>query len=85
MTKINGVDEEIESRVCINCFGLRLDFAPNNSSPSKVDVPIPTGIVKRRSNAINKAGVTLPIDALMINDIDLYEKLQQPLYEESYR
>ena len=45
------------------------------------------GTVRRRNvtSAKGKSPVTLPIDALMRNDFELYEKLQEPKYEEAYR
>ena len=45
------------------------------------------GTVRRRNitSVKGKSPVTLPIDALMRNDFELYEKLQEPKYEEAYR
>lgn len=100
MTTVPNIDEEGGSRVCVNCFGLKTEvpsprqfnspqnsLAPSIGSESHESPLTLNGTVRRRNitSVHGKAQVTLPIDALMRNDFELYEKLQEPKYEEAYR
>lgn len=92
---VPNIEEDGGSRVCKNCFALKSESNSPKSTPSQKGdrestpehLNSPIGTVRRRliTSTSGKAAITLPIDALMSNDIELYEKLQEPKYEEAYR